>query len=50
MTSLAQAGDGLEPAEDLYHSFAPLQAEQVAGVASLGRSPALLTRPFLLFY
>ena len=34
MTSLAQAGDRLEPAEDLFHSFALLLAEQVAGVAS----------------
>ena len=33
MTSLAQAGDGLEPAEDLLDSFAPPLAEQVAGVA-----------------
>jgi hypothetical protein len=34
MTSLAQSGDRLEPAEDLFHSYAPLLAEQVAGVAS----------------
>jgi hypothetical protein len=33
MTSLAQAGDGLEPAEDLFYSFAPPLAEQVAGMA-----------------
>jgi len=31
MTSLAQAGDCLEPAEYLFHSFALLMAEQVAG-------------------
>jgi len=34
MTGLAQAGDRLEPAEDLFHSFAPPLAEPVAGVAS----------------
>src|SRR6267378_360936 len=34
MTSLAQAGDRLEPAEDFFYSFAPPLAEQVAGVAS----------------
>ena len=34
MTSLAQAGDRLEPAEDLFHSFPPPLAEQVAGMAS----------------
>src|SRR5258708_33237335 len=34
MTSLAQAGDRLEPAEDLFHSFAPQLTESVAGVAS----------------
>src|ERR1700674_412236 len=34
MTSLAQSGDGLEPAEDLFHSFASPLTEQVAGVPS----------------
>ncbi len=44
MTSLAQAGDRLEPAEDLFHSFAAPLAEQVARMASvLRRSIALLT-------
>ena len=33
MTSLAQAGDRLEPGEDLFHSFAPPLTEQVAGLA-----------------
>ena len=32
--SLAQAGDRLEPAEDLFHSFAAPLAELVAGMAS----------------
>src|SRR5271170_4688501 len=34
MTSLAQSGDGLEPAEDLFHSLAPPLTERVAGMAS----------------
>ena len=34
MTSLAQAGDRLEPADDLFHSLAAPLAEQVAGMAS----------------
>src|SRR5712671_6864942 len=34
MTSFAQSGDRLEPAEDFFYSFAPPLAEQVAGVAS----------------
>src|SRR5258708_17064828 len=33
MTSLAQAGDRFEPAEDLFYSFAPPLAEPVAGMA-----------------
>ena len=33
MTSLAQASDRLEPAKNLFHSFASPLAEQVAGVA-----------------
>ena len=36
MTSLAQSGDCLEPAEDLFHSFTPPLAEQVARVVPLG--------------
>ena len=34
MTGLAQSGDRLEPAENLFYSFAPSLAEHVAGMAS----------------
>jgi hypothetical protein len=45
MTSLAQAGDRLEPTEDLFHSFAAPLAEPIAGVAgaaSVDRAVGLL--------